>query len=75
MFDFFGWMKGIPVLGKLFEGGAGATPLEGFLNSLSSMSQLDMMGLIGAGFALAALAAYSEMFMRAQWPQPRRGGR
>ena len=75
MFDFTSMLANIPIIGKLFESGTGTMPFEGFINSLSSMSQLDMMGLIGAGFAVLAVAAYSEMFMRSMWPQPRRMGR
>ena len=71
IFAGFAVFENIPLVGALFSGGPGNMPFEAWVESISTMDQLEMMGIIGFVFALLAIAGYSEMFIRAVWPELR----
>lgn len=72
IFSGFKIFENIPFAGALFTSSGGAlTPFEAWVKSISSMNQLEAMGIIGFMLALLAIAGYSEMFIRAVWPELR----
>ena len=71
-FDPFSFFENIPLLGKLFHGAGGASAfVSNFINSITSMSELDMIGVITIGFALLVIISHAELLIKAWMP----GGR